>query len=318
MTLYTLNPHLRFVRRTDDEVLISRGSRSVYAELLRDDAGGGILADLLERLRTCAGEDELASWARESAPGVSLDVPAVLSHLAQRGIVVPAGSDPAHTHLRTVFPASSAPDDALRDSVVTVMGDGTLADTLAGQLATSGATEAGATLRRVPAPAPDDVPEELFTGATLVVVALDRPDSTLLHALNDTALRGKTPWLPVYFDGGEGVIGPTHVPGESACHLEFELLTDSSVGFTGHMLELRHARDAHGPAATPPPHQVQIVSGLAVEAVVAHLVGSDRITSGRAVRFDFERMEIDYQDVMRLPRCPACGPQRAPYRNPFL
>ncbi|MEW2294548.1 TOMM precursor leader peptide-binding protein [Streptomyces sp. NPDC006743] len=316
MTSYTLNPHLRFLRRTDDEVLISRGSRSIHSELLRDDAGGGVLADLLERLRTPADAQALTEWAREHAPGARLDVPAVLAHLAGKGIVVPAGADPAHTHLRTVFPApAGTPEPSV---AVTVVGDGALAATVVRQLSASGLTAAGATVREAPLPAPDEVPEELFAGAGFVVVALDRPDSTLLHALNDTALRGKTPWMPVYFDGGEGVVGPTHVPGESACHLEFELLTDSSVGFNGHVLELRHGADAYGPTAAAPPHQLEIVSGLAVEALLAHLAGGERITAARAVRFDFERMEIDYQDVMRLPRCPACGPQRAPYRNPFL
>ncbi|MBP0456588.1 TOMM precursor leader peptide-binding protein [Streptomyces montanisoli] len=315
MTSYRLNPHLRFVRRTDDEVLISRGSRSIHAELLRDDAGSGALADLLERLRDPADEEQLTAWARERRTGVPLDVPALLAHLLGRGVLVPAGDDPAHSHLRTSLAGGG---DALRGAVISIVGDGVLATTLERQLAASGIVTAGAVPRRVAQPSPDDVADELFADAALVVVALDRPESTLLHALNDTALRGKTPWLPVCLDGGEGVVGPTHVPGESACHLEFELQTDASVGFTGHVLELRHAKDAHGPAAVPPPHQVEMVSGLAVEAVIAHLAGTGHLTSDRAVRFDFERMEIDYQDVLRLPRCPACGPQRAPYRNPFL
>jgi bacteriocin biosynthesis cyclodehydratase domain-containing protein len=158
---------------------------------------------------------------------------------------------------------------------------------------------------------------ETLKAATVAVVVADTFAPTLLHAANAAAIETRIPWISAYVDGSEAVVGPTYVPGETCCYYEFEMQTEASTTMIHEVLLLK---EAAGGAPQPVPMMsthLDVAGGLAVDSTLRFLITGTAPTVGRAIRFHFERATVDHQDVLRLPRCPACGPTRAPYRHLF-
>jgi thiazole/oxazole-forming peptide maturase SagC family component len=168
--------------------------------------------------------------------------------------------------------------------------------------------------------ADDGALEKLCQRSDFVVLALETYSPTVLHALNESAINTRTRWLSVYFDGSEAVIGPTYVPGETCCYHEFETQAQASLRYKAEYLVfkefLRDTAVDTEPLVLPP--YASVAAGFAVTSVVRSLLNGQTFTSGRAMRINFETLSIDMQDVLRLPRCPACGGARPTYRNLFL
>lgn len=115
-------------------------------------------------------------------------------------------------------------------------------------------------------------------------------------------------------------MGPLYVPSETACYYEFETQVEASTAFReDYLLYKEHLADAgiHGAYFVLPPYP-QIAAGFSALSASQFLARGQAMTVGRSIRIDFERLSVDYQDVLRLPRCPACGSDRAPYRQLFL
>lgn len=311
-----LSPHVRAVRRSDNEILVSHGTRSLFTEVFSDNECTGVLGVLAERLRAPASVDALVTAGHLRADQAGAAVDAVVGLLA-RGVLVPAEVDGRQAYLSSVF--DRVP---LAESLsVAVVGSGRLARHIAERLGQdlTGATDSTAQSEVELLPGRNDIEfAEVFAGRQFVVVALDEPSTTVLHAANDAALVAGIPWMSVYLDGSEGIVGPSFIPGESPCYFEFEAQTEAGIYFVDHALELKHARSAGGTDTALPACYLDIVAGYAVASCLRHLLGGIAFTTGRAVRLDLERMEIDTQNVLRIPRCPACGPHRPAVRNPFL
>jgi hypothetical protein len=65
------------------------------------------------------------------------------------------------------------------------------------------------------------------------------------------------------------------------------------------------------------PVYAEIVAGYATLAVVHFLVRGASFALGRVLTLDFDRMLIDVEDVLKLPRCPVCGRERSAYQPAF-
>ena len=117
------------------------------------------------------------------------------------------------------------------------------------------------------------------------------------------------------------MIGPIYVPGDTACYNEFEIQNEACIARQD---DYHVYKDSLAPTDEPrvtdpvlPPF-LAIASGWATAAALPFMTGGKSFLLERAVHVDFERAEIDYQDVLRLPRCPACAPARPAYRHTFL
>lgn len=162
--------------------------------------------------------------------------------------------------------------------------------------------------------------DAVFEEADFVVAAWESYAPTLFHSLNEAAIRHSVPWLLTYCDGSEAIVGPLYVPSETACYYEFETQVEASTAFReDYLLYKEHLADAgiDGTYFVLPPY-LQIASGFATLSASQFLARGQAMTVGRSIRIDFERLSVDYQDVLKLPRCPACGSERAPYRQLFL
>jgi bacteriocin biosynthesis cyclodehydratase domain-containing protein len=360
-----LNRYLIIVYCDDNEVLVKHGTRSVYSEIIRDDAKTRLLGKILRNLRTPASLADLARHGVVTADQVPAATE-IVGHLVSRGILIDPRTDPARAYLDTIFDAPAAGPDRLRTASIGLIGCGQLGAHIASEFAllrprglvlldprpvpqegwqylgnlASAPVERSLDaalaarldhtgLEQLEVMAADDIARDdavgrVFERADFVVVAYETFSPTLLHAANEQALRHRVPWMSAYFDGSEAVIGPTCVPGETCCYHEFEIQSEATLTFRGEHLLFKEALVDHtgnerlDSAALVLPPYAMVAAGLAVTSALRFLVKGNTFTSGRAIRLNFETLSIDFQDVFKLPRCPACSGERPSYRQLFL
>jgi bacteriocin biosynthesis cyclodehydratase domain-containing protein len=258
---------------------------------------------------------------------------------------VPPGDDPlsvARDAQRTLFShLSDDPSSALSslaEATVVIIGDGAVASALSEMLVTSGVGG----VRALPAhgeraAAPDAPPArarvgrrsaegalvqgpfptegsgsltDLLAGATVAVAALDHPDPDLLGRVNTATLEDAMPLLPVVLTGWEGHLGPTCVAGRTACLGCADLRAKANLSHYEQYLLYEQAMRSR-PGAQPfgrLPHFPTVLAGLAATEVIKLVTQCyPPSTYGRVVVVDLLTAETEAHDVLRVPRCPACG-----------
>ncbi len=143
------------------------------------------------------------------------------------------------------------------------------------------------------------------------LICLDSPNPALLEALNEAALQTKTVWLRGQIYRGEGIVGPTVIPGQSACYKCYELRRNANLGNYEEVMEfesrLKEMPQIRTDSDTLRPVAALTASLLALETL--------RILSGAAlpqlvakyIRIDFRSFDFAPHRFLRLPSCPACG-----------
>jgi bacteriocin biosynthesis cyclodehydratase domain-containing protein len=307
-TAYVLNPSLRVVRCSDDELLVKHGTRALFSEIVSDDESRHLLGLIADRLRS---PGTLAQLTEEGMPEEGTRE--VLAYLIDRGVVADAGDSLTQIYMDTVLGGTPR----LRDATVAVLGTGALARQIATRI---GELEPGRMITDAPDLADDEAVRATIDGATLTIAALDAWSPRALHAINHAAVTARTPWMPAFFDGGEAIVGPACIPGETACYYEYEIQQEASLGLRDeyHLYKEALADEGGEPQALILAPFVDIAAGLAVTAALKFLATGRAFTVNRAIHVDLERGSIDYQDVFRLPRCPACAGLRPPQRHLFL
>jgi len=267
------NPHFEFIRCNDNEIFAKHGRRSLFSEIVRDDAHNGVLADVIDYL---SQERLLGDLERTFANVGKNDLAELLSWLADRGIVVngPAPQSRIDTYLR----ATGTPAPLSLENVsVGIVGGGAVGLRLARCCADfgigrirqlSGVTLASADDARVVrfAVPPDSTPinsakalqehvletgfrgeyyaisgdendasqiRSVFEDVDLGIVALDSFSPDSLHTTNEIAIDMERTWLFVYVDGSELSMGPVFVPGETPCYLELAIQEDAGMQWRG-------------------------------------------------------------------------------------
>lgn len=161
--------------------------------------------------------------------------------------------------------------------------------------------------------------ETAVAAAELVVVASEQPDLRFAHLVNRVCLRERTPWLLATIDGNRGVIGPLFLPPHTACYNDFRTLADAAT--PSPEMAARHRRQVlrRGAGSFFPglPAYADLTASYAALAVVQYLLRGGCFALGRALTIDFDRMLIDVEDVLKLPRCPVCGRENAAAQPPF-
>ncbi|MBL7500335.1 TOMM precursor leader peptide-binding protein [Frankia sp. CNm7] len=333
------NPHLVVVQCTEDEVLVRHGARSRYSRVLRDDGRNRALGPLLRAFERPVGPDDVANRLADRITREQFDQ--LVAQLSDDGVLVKEGSGTFSLY-RGV--AGGKPIEGLGAATVGVIGLGQIGAQVAAQLTELGVggVEALAAGDGKPAAAAwsahlngsagavpvrpgsvDDDPDTvgaIVDDTDVVVLALEGFRPALLHRVNRVAVAAGRPWLPVYADGSEMIVGPLVVPGESACYNEHEIQHESSRVLRREYLlysEEQAGQSAGGLPALLPPFAA-IAASWAVVALIPFLADGASFLVGRAIRIDFERLEITQEHVLRLPRCPVCSPHRPAFRHPFL
>jgi bacteriocin biosynthesis cyclodehydratase domain-containing protein len=181
---------------------------------------------------------------------------------------------------------------------VHLSGTGTVADEVARILRAAGVGEASL-----------DVP---LAEATHAILALDAPDPQAFLAMNDRCLAARVPWTGVFLDNLEAIIGPTVLPGQSACWRCYDLRVKGAHPNLERLLRYEAApKPALAPLALP--SFAPLAGASAAQAVLLALAGAGAPPlAGYALRVELLEMRAQRHRVLRIPRCPACSPSDIP------
>lgn len=150
---------------------------------------------------------------------------------------------------------------------------------------------------------PDDLLAEL-DGATAVVLAADWPPYELVRWVDEACRSARVPYLTAGQVPPILKIGPTYVPGSTACFACHERRMRAEYPLYDEIAALRTANSGSettlGPASG-------VVGTLVALEVMHLLVGRPAATEGRALIVDMRTLETRWEAVERDPECPACG-----------
>jgi bacteriocin biosynthesis cyclodehydratase domain-containing protein len=335
-----------------DEVLVQFGTRSHPSELLRDDDLNGTLGTLVARLQR--GPASLSELLDEVVDSDRAEAGDLIEDLLQHGTLADARRTPVEQYLKYTFSDETSLADRRVSLLGAGPTGGRLAHSLLqhglGDLGLLDDREVDALwhsfLGLVPAPDPDlaataDIAlrdqlraaghfrvealdgeldlsgiEAAVRRSDIVVLALEQPDIRLAHMVNRVCLRERKPWLLATIDGNFGLVGPLFVPPHTACYNDYRALADAATPSPEMARKHRQhiIRRRTGSFFPGLPSYAEIVAGHATLAVVNFLIRGHSFALGRVLVIDFDRMVIDVEDVLKLPRCPVCGVDRATYR----
>jgi bacteriocin biosynthesis cyclodehydratase domain-containing protein len=294
---------------SEDEVLFQCGTRSHPSELLRDADLTGLLGTLARRLLDGpVALDELLAAVQEQDRA---EARKVVVDLLERGILTDIRRDPVEQYLRYTFEDTQDLDPR---PAVSVLGAGSLATRIASSL-----TLHPLAVERLADGFDLDGVRTAAGSSHLLVLALDRPAPGLAHLVNRVCLQARTPWLLATIDGSRGLTGPLFLPPNTACYNDYRTLVEATTPSAPMIRRYERWIRANGrrPAFAGVPAYADIIAGFATLAAVHFLSRGTSFATGRQLSIDFERMRIDVEDVLKLPRCPVCGPARSSYRPAF-
>jgi len=358
MATWVVSPYLQIVHLSDDELLVKHGGRSQLSEIIKDEERSGLLGKVVRKLRAPASVDALIATGlvdecRRAEVVALVDYLVRANVLIKPDAYLPhaylslrfgasadrvgrqrigfVGSGPLGSRIAREIARLNPAEILLLDdrratiadraffdfAPIAVELDATLAEITERVLI----RDEGARGRVVPGPLDGKrALAQLFGASDLVVVALESTAPQVLHAVNQVALELGKPWLSVYFDGSEAFIGPLYHPGESPCYNEREIQHEATFGLRDDYYLYKDQQTVADLAARHfvlPPY-LSVASGWAATAAIAFLTGGGSFVESQCVRVDFERLSVDYEHILKLPRCPACRDLRPAYRNTFL
>ena len=212
----------------------------------------------------------------------------VLKLLRANGLLQPGGDpwDRELSFLSHATPDAGAARSALLAARVTVAGVGSVAAAVDAALRSLGV-------------------EPVLEDSELVIACADSPAFTFFDDLNAACLESATRWLRVALVGATAQLGPTIVPRESACFACFETRRQSHGSLDTALDEGALAPLESALAAEAALEAMRIVTGFAPPATIGRFYELDAASP----------MRIGH-DVLKVPRCPACGSAR-PAREPW-
>lgn len=296
-----------------DEVKFRSGPWSGPTVTLTDTDADGRLGDLPALL---SGELRLDELTEEFDPVDGDELRSVLRRLATEGIVSDAG-DTADDQLAGYRSVDRTMESGAQiDGSVLVVGDGAIGRMVAADLAHT--SEADISLLRSSNSDPfpdgagiDELPPETpleagIPDAEYVVHATDRPTHQTGRRINDLAHEAGVPWISGRLWGLDGQVGPTVLPGRSAC---YECFFRRALGSMNAADASNSGSHAVPPSATPRPLRphARIIAGWLATDLLRMMANGTGITVGGVVHFDFHDMTVEPNPVLKLPGCSTCG-----------
>jgi len=155
-------------------------------------------------------------------------------------------------------------------------------------------------------------------GLDLLVACHETSGHAFFSRINDLCNGAGIRWLRVAVEGASASIGPTIVPGETACFACFERRRESHMpDFEGYReFKNRSYRSMTNPAEAKLPLFNSLVAHHAALEVARIVAGfAPPKTIGRFFQVTCDSIEATAHDVLRLPRCPICHPRRPRYET---
>jgi len=312
-----------------DDVQFRTGSISGIACIVSDPERRGLLGSVIERLLSPDGKlprpwnkgetellDEIIPQLQESGIIETDDAPASpITSVAARASVLCKKLD----HARIAVVGDGVLGAAVR-ALLTGMPCGSVTVLQSSSVATRGTgSSAGASAQPRPRTAAEW--SKALSGCDWVVAAQDCFEPEELAEVNKAALNLSMPWSLVCFEGYEGWVGPTFVPGQTACFSCFQTRLLAGASEPKHVFFNPRVK-VH---RIPSPWSVGPETGAWVSLITSvFALELNSAMQGRSFTFGemliVHRLNLTFQreSVLRLPRCPDCSPRAGqPVLNVF-
>jgi thiazole/oxazole-forming peptide maturase SagC family component len=356
---FVLNPYLKVVLCSEDEILVKHGVRSNFSTIIEDKDRKRLIGKIVNNSRSPTSLDELLAKGMIKESDYQ-DAESLIDYLRQEHVLVNPSQNLVNVYLKGILQGESQ----LSQFAVGVIGAGYLGSRIIHQLLRLGVKEViildsrkvedtrveecyfdilpeliienqsyteivqshlsshgfGNTTGVEGSFEDEEAVSRAFKDSDFIVAALEFFSPVTLHTINKIALSFGKPWISVYIDGSEAIIGPTYVPGETCCYNEFEIQSEASLRFRDEYLLYKEYMEEEGVSLLNliiPPY-LDIASGYTTTSVIHFLIRGYSFTIGRAIFIDFERLSIDFQEILKLPRCPACAGIKPAYKNLFI
>lgn len=277
-----------------------------------------VLDDLLPRLTGQHTVDELAAELPHITPDVIIGALGVLNEQrllddAEGLEELSPGNSPQRNYWRSLGLDPDEVETRLETARVVLVGPGAVGEAVFESLTSS---SVGAVRVFTEVPLSQDDASSMLEGCQLAVVALDYAVERSLTVFNQAAVRLNLPWLSVTLGASNNAtVGPFVVPRETACYECFRCRLASNRSY------LDDAIGRYPGAASPdsqpilslayPGFLAHITAQLAVSEVLRFLAGfAPPTTFGAFLSLNPQVATIVRHDLLKLPRCPACGPGR--------
>jgi len=155
---------------------------------------------------------------------------------------------------------------------------------------------------------------EAVRGSDFIACCLDPGQSSLIYKLNRVCLEQNLRWCACSVSGLEVIVGPTVVPGQTACYMCYRMRAvacaeDPEADFAFQRMLDRRKQDDSGRR-----ENLNFAVGLAADLlgleVLKQVSGAmPSPTVGRIVVLDLVELSMKKHVVLRKPWCPACFPK---------
>ena len=146
-------------------------------------------------------------------------------------------------------------------------------------------------------------PADVLSDIDYLVYTTDRPGYEFGRRINEVAFDHEIPWISARLSGLDGQVGPTVIPGRSAC---YECLYRRVSGTMDDPNAHRDLTDVEAISAPLRSH-ARILAGWLVTDFLRLISNGSGFTLGGLVHFDFFDMTVEPNPVLKVPRCPTCG-----------
>lgn len=319
--------HYSLIAHSADVVELRHGAWNPISFTLADESGSGQLLRILNRLDDHRSAAEIA--AEEGVP--RSDVEAVLDQLGSLGVLEEDSTHALDYYLDHLVPnlLPFGGDGPAPSASIVLFGDDRIASEVGRVLEASVAggqlelAHGDARLRKVLARGAsrwysdglaleEEMDQFRAWRDKLVVFATSELNPLELQALNLVALHHGFAWIHAAVDGPFLLLGPTFVPGRTACYecLETRVLMNLREGASYQSYKSALARGAVSNGRPAPLAAVcgaMLGSLTAFETLNFALTGTS-FTVGKLLAVYLPTFEFTFNEVLRMPGCRACSP----------
>ncbi|MFC7081170.1 TOMM precursor leader peptide-binding protein [Halorussus caseinilyticus] len=153
--------------------------------------------------------------------------------------------------------------------------------------------------------------ESVIEDVDFAVYTADDPHPSLLDAVNRAAYETDTPWIPAQIHGFDAMIGPAVYPDETACYECFTERTLSNIqNIEGYQAYRRGIDQNESLSTMTLPSVERMVAGYLALDLTHLLAYGTGYTAGRVFTINTLELEMESNDVLKMPRCDVCGKSR--------
>lgn len=321
-----LKRYFSVIRHTANNIELRHGAFNAVSHYLDDEGGDGTLGAIVAALD---GRD-LNDVARQANVPRSA-VESVIDHLIQIGAVEDGPASAIDAYYDTVIPSLRDHQSRLQpERAVVILGARGAGERIAASLANlapdlsievvddGDARMAGLSQLKL-----DDFDTALaradtatrfaWLGGRLVVLVQEQVNPHRALLLNRLALQHDCPFLWGAVDGPALFVGPFTLPRQSSCYQCFETRVMMNLReYKSYQLYKHALAEGQVLHKAPPlaPALTDILCGhLAMEAMNYLLTGT-AFTVGKTLCLYLPSMEFSFNEVLKVPDCPACGSQQ--------